>query len=142
MMTVTPNIPSVIESKIESVESTEECVLTEIEKKSENIVISTGQVLNITPNTVTLSANNLNVVTVDNSNAQLNGLGISTCMSANEHEMVSAEVNVGTIVTDALITDDKLYQIDPSLIRIHHVSTANLIHSGQITLSTITDTSH
>ncbi|XP_077286097.1 uncharacterized protein LOC143911194 [Arctopsyche grandis] len=113
---------------------------SEIEPKPPNAATPTNSVLKIVP----LTSNDLNVVTVTNSNVvtvtnsdNLNALGIPTCMTS-QNSIVPTGINVETIVTDTLIHDEKLYQLDPGLLRIH-VSTSSLVHSRHITLNNVSN---
>lgn len=136
---------NIIESKIvsniddkNSLEEDRSTPSSEIESMASNDS-PTNSVLKIVP----LMTDNLNVVAVTNSNvvrvtnSNLNELGIPSCITS-QNNIVPTGINVETIVTDTLIHDEKLYQLDPGLLRIH-VSTSSLVHSRHITLNNVSN---
>lgn len=111
--------------------SCEPLLQEDIKLESSDMALQESQALNV-ESALSLSSNTLNFVAVANTNGEVS---IIRQQTANDVKMVTltadAGGNIGTIITNTHMSQEKLFQIDPTLLRF---TTGHLVPS-QVTIS-------
>lgn len=94
-------------------------------------VISCGQSLTLPENCT------LNIVRLSRDSANIDISADGLTGSALEHQLTSDPNGVSSKIQ--ILADDKLFQIDSNLLRLHHMTAANLVEASELTVREISD---